>query len=250
MRQAHYNGLFSAALPASLAMTVPMNHPPLDAIFWNTLTGPHARHASGAGAARRYAAGFSPIIAFDDNRHPDFAALAPWCAAGEVFYCEGWQGACPDGWRIDAETTMFRMVWDAACATADGAPDAVRLGLEHADQAVALAALCRPGPFGPRTIELGDYFGYFEGGRLIAMAGQRMRVPGYTEISGVCTHPDAQGRGLAKKLMGKLIHRQMQAGELPFLHVMRANQTAHDFYLRMGFKDYIESTVRVLTRLG
>jgi GNAT superfamily N-acetyltransferase len=219
--------------------------------LWNTLTGPHARHASGAAGARRYAAGFSPIIAFADNSRPDFAALAPFCAAGEVFYCEGWQGACPDGWRIDAETSMFRMVWNRAIPTADTAPDAVPLRAEHpehVDAAVALAALCRPGPFGPRTIELGDYYGCFDDGRLIAMAGQRMRVPGYTEISGVCTHPDAQGRGLARRLMSKLIHQQMQLGEVPFLHVMRANQAAHDFYLRMGFEDYLESTVRVLTR--
>lgn len=231
-------------------MTASLSHPPLDAIFWNTMTGPHARHASGAGGARRYASGFSPIIAFRDNALPDFDALSPFCAPGEMFYCEGWQGACPEGWRIDAETTMFRMVWDASQPTADDAPEAVKLGLQHADEAVALAALCRPGPFGPRTIELGDYYGVFDDGRLIAMAGQRMRVPGYTEVSGVCTHPDAQGRGLAKKLMRKLIHQQMQVGEIPFLHVMRANETAHNFYRRMGFTDYIESTVRVLTRLG
>jgi len=225
-------------------------HPLLDAVFWNTMTGPHAHHASGAGGARRYAPGFSPIIAFADNAQPDFAALAPFCAAGEVFYCEGWQGPCPDGWRIDAETTMRRMVWDPSRPTHDGAPDAIALTSEHVDAAVALASLTRPGPFGPRTIELGEYFGYIENGRLIAMAGQRMRLPGYTEISGVCTHPDAQGRGLARRLMSKLIHRQMQAGELPFLHVMRAKQTAHDFYQRMGFVDYLESSVRVLTRLA
>ena len=225
-------------------------HPALDTIFWNTMTGPHARHAVGAGGARRYAPGFSPIIAFADNRQPDFAALAPFCAPGEVFYCEGWQGACPGGWRIDAETTMFRMVWDASTPVVDSAPDALTLGLKDADAAVALAALCRPGPFGPRTIELGNFFGYVDQGRLTAMAGQRMRVPGYTEISGVCSHPEVQGRGLARKLMSKLIARQMAVGELPFLHVMRANQAAHDFYVRLGFVDYLESTVRVLTRIA
>jgi ribosomal protein S18 acetylase RimI-like enzyme len=225
-------------------------HPPLDAIFWNTLTGPHAMHAAGAGGARRYASGFSPIIAFADTSAPDFDALAPFCAAGEHFYCDGWQGACPDGWRIDADTTMFRMVWEGGIPGEDAAPDAVELGRGDAAAAMALATLCRPGPFGPRTIELGDYFGYFESGALIAMAGQRTRVPGYTEISGVCTHPDWQGRGMAKQLMLKLIRQQMQAGELPFLHVMRSNVAAHQMYLRMGFVDYLESTVRVLTCLG
>ncbi len=220
----------------------------LDDIFWNTLTGPHAQFASGSGGARRYAKGFSPILAFADTAQPDFAALAPFCEAGEHFYCDSWTGAAPDGWRIDAEATMFRMAWNAALPTADDAPDAVALGPEHADQAVALATLTKPGPFGPRTIELGEYFGYFDGGRLIAMAGERMHAPGLREISGVCTHPDYQGRGLARKLMSRLVHRQMARGEVPFLHVMRANEAAHQLYLRMGFEDYLETVVRVVER--
>ena len=125
----------------------------LDHIFWHTLTGPHAQYASGTGGARRYARGFSPILAFADAARPDFAALAPYCEAGEHFYCEGWSAAPPDGWRIDAESTMYRMVWTAPVPDSDGAPAAIALGLDHASQAVELAALCRPGPFGPRTIE-------------------------------------------------------------------------------------------------
>lgn len=222
----------------------------LDDIFWQTLTGPHAQFASGAGGARRYAAGFSPILAFDDVERPDFGALAPFCAPGERFYCDGWSGAAPAGWRIEAEATMFRMVWNAALPTADAAPDAIALRPEHAAQAVQLATLCKPGPFGPRTIELGEYFGYFDGARLIAMAGERMHAPGLREISGVCTHPDHQGRGLARKLMAKLVHRQMARGEVPFLHVMRANEAAHQLYLRMGFEDYLESVVRVVAPAG
>ena len=102
----------------------------LDRIFWHTLTGPHARFA--AGAARRYARGFLPILAFADVRQPDFAALAPYCEAGEHFYCEGWSGAAPDGWRIDAESSMYRMVWSAAALAFDDAPTALALGPGHA----------------------------------------------------------------------------------------------------------------------
>lgn len=222
-------------------------YPLLDHIFWHTLTGPHAQYASGAGGARRYARGFSPILAFADARQPDFAALAPFCEAGEHFYCDSWTGPAPDGWQIEAESTMFRMVWNAALPTADAAPDAVRLGPDHAAQALELATLCRPGPFGPRTIELGDYFGYFDGAQLVAMAGERMHVDGLREISGVCTHPNYQGRGYARKLMQKLVHRQMGRGEIPFLHVMRANDAAHQLYLRMGFHDYLASVVRVVS---
>jgi hypothetical protein len=98
-----------------------MNHL-LDNIFWHALTGPHARYAEGAGGARRYARGFSPILGFADAAHPDFAALAPCCDPAEHFYCGGWTGAAPAGWRIDAESTMFRMVRDAAAPAADETP--------------------------------------------------------------------------------------------------------------------------------
>jgi ribosomal protein S18 acetylase RimI-like enzyme len=219
----------------------------LDDIFWQTLSGAHAQFASGAGGARRYARGFSPIIAFADLQNPDFAALAPYCEAGERFYCDSWTGAPPEGWQIDAEATMFRMVWNVSQTIADLAPDAIPLGPEHAAQALDLAMVCKPGPFGPRTIHLGEYFGYFKGERLVAMAGERTRVDGFTEISGVCTHPDYQGRGMARKLMAKLGHRQVARGEVPFLHVMRSNEVAHQLYLRMGFEDYLESVVRVVS---
>ena len=95
----------------------------LDHIFWHTLAGAHRRHSSGTDLARRYTEGFSPIIAFADPARPDFAALAPWCAAGEHFYCENWSGTAPSGWRIDAETTMFRMVWSGTAPAADPAPE-------------------------------------------------------------------------------------------------------------------------------
>jgi ribosomal protein S18 acetylase RimI-like enzyme len=143
---------------------------------------------------------------------------------------------------------MYRMVWDGALPERDEALDAVPLGAEHAAQALELALLTRPGPFGPRTIELGEYFGLFEGAELVAMAGERMAAPGLREISGVCTRPGHQGRGHARRLMLKLIRRQLLRHETPFLHVMRANEAAHGLYLRMGFRDYCETVVRVVAR--
>jgi GNAT superfamily N-acetyltransferase len=232
------------AYPQNPGSVLPIAHE-LDHIFWHALNGAHRRWSDGTATIRRYMQGFSPIIAFADPAAPDFAALAPWVAPGELFYCDGWSGAAPPGWRIDAETTMFRMLWDGPALTTDAAPLARPLGPEHAQQALELATLCKPGPFGIRTIELGDYFGYFDGERLMAMAGERLRAPGLCEISGVCTHPDYQGRGLAKQLITKLVHRHQQRGERSFLHVMRANP-AHQLYLDMGFKDYLESTVRVI----
>lgn len=221
-------------------------NPLLDNIAWNTLSGPHAGFATGTDRARRYAPGFSPIVGFANAAQPELDDLAPFCAPGDHFYCMDWSGSAPAGWRIDLDSTMFRMVWQGALPDDDPALDAMPLRPEHAAQAVELAALTRPGPFGPRTPELGDYFGCFEGERLIAMAGERMRAGTLREISGICTHPDFQGRGLARRLAAKLIRRQLQRGETPFLHVMRDNEGAHGLYQRMGFRDHREVVVRVI----
>jgi len=220
----------------------------LDNIVWHALSGPHARFSAGGGRARRYAAGFSPIVGFADQARPDFAALEEVCASGERFYTDGWSGAAPGGWQLDVESTMFKMIWDGAPPESDEASDAVPLGAEHAAQALELAELTRPGPFGLRTIELGDYFGIFKGNRLVAMAGERMHAGSLREISGVATHPDYQGRGLAKRLMLKLVRRQLARSETPFLHVMNANTGARMLYERMGFGNYKESVVRVVSR--
>ena len=224
-----------------------MNHL-LDNIFWHALTGPQARFAAGAGDTRRYAAGFSPIIAFADAERPDLGALLPFCDPEEYLYCAGWSGPAPKGWRVEAQTTMYKMLWDGQPPATDEAPEALPLTEAHLPQALALAELTRPGPFGPRTIALGDYFGCFDGERLMAMAGERAFAGGLREVSGVCTHPDFQGRGLARRLMQKLIRRQLQRGETPFLHVMHDNDGAHRLYLRMGFRDFSELVVRVIAR--
>jgi len=229
-------------------MQLPLTMPSvLDNIVWNALAGPQAIYATGAGGARRYAPGFSPIVGFADAQHPQLDALLPYCAAGEHFYCSGWSGQAPPQWQIEIEATMFLMAWNGETPSADEFPEAARLGPAHAAQAMELAALTRPGPFGPRTIELGDYLGVFAGERLIAMAGERMHAGAFRELSGVCTHPDFQGQGLARRLSNEVIRRQLQRGETPFLHVMSSNSGARRLYERMGFVNYKEPVVRVIS---
>ena len=218
----------------------------LDNIVWHALSGPQKRFSAGTAHARRFAPGFSPIVGFADPARPDFAALIPHCVAGEHFYCDGGPRPADAAWQVDSEATMYKMVWEGAMPH-DDAPEAVRLGVPHAARALELARLTRPGPFGPLTLELGDYFGVFEGEQLIAMAGERMFAGSLREISGVCTHPDFQGRGWARRLMHGLIRREMQRGETPFLHVMTENGTAWRLYQRMGFRILRESVVRVVS---
>lgn len=224
-----------------------MNLHLLDNVTWHTLSGAHVRFSAGTAHARRYAAGFSPIVGFADPERPDFDALRAHCAPGEQFYSEG-SGPLQAGWRVEAETTMFKMLWRGGMPPRDATLGAQALGPAHADAALALATLTRPGPFGPRTLELGDYFGVFDeaNGALVAMAGERMCAAPLREVSGVCTHPSHQGRGLARRLVNLLIARQLARGETPFLHVMRANTGARALYGRMGFEVYREVTVRVV----
>ncbi|WP_372526556.1 GNAT family N-acetyltransferase [Piscinibacter sp.] len=142
------------------------------------------------------------------------------------------------------------MVWDGAMPDDHEEPEAIVLEPRHLSQALALAQLTRPGPFGPRTLELGEYYGYFQNHRLLAMAGERMHADVHREISGVCTHPDHQRKGLARRLMTKLIGHQMRRNETPFLHVMLDNVNAHRLYELMGFRDYRESAIRIVSYVG
>jgi ribosomal protein S18 acetylase RimI-like enzyme len=221
----------------------------LDNIMWNCMSGPHAVFASGEGDVRRYAKGFSPIIGCREPQQPDFATLSSYCDPGESLYIDRWTGTAPQGWRIEKEARMFKMIWDAPPLTEEAAPDAIPLRTEHASLALELATLTNPGPFGIRTPELGEYFGYFDGGRLIAMAGERMCAGDLHEVSGICTHPDFQGRGLARKLTLKLVHRQMRRGKTPFLHVMSHNAPARALYEKLGFRNYCDTVVRVVQKL-
>jgi ribosomal protein S18 acetylase RimI-like enzyme len=222
----------------------------LDNVFWHALTGEQARIAQGFGGARRYARGYSPILGFADPSRPDFAGLEAVCEADEHFYVRGWTGEPVAGWPVVLESTMFLMLWQGAATLEDPAPDAVPLGPSHAEEAVALARLTNPGPFGPATLAMGEYFGIFEGGRLVAMAGERAHAGRWREVSGICTHPQAQGRGLARRLAAKLVSRQLHRGQVPFLHVMSANTAARTLYLKMGFGDYHETPVRVVERVA
>jgi len=222
----------------------------LDNIIWHSLAGAQAKFSSGTATARRYARGFSAIIGFADPENPDFDALAQFCDPDEHFYVGAWTGRVPAGWHLHADTVGHQMVWDRGIPDADPELAAVPLDASHVPQMLELVKIRPPGPFAVRTRELGDYFGVFEDGRLVAMAGERMKAGPLREVSGVCTHPEFEGRGLARRLIAKLVRRQMERGQFPFLHVMRDNVHAREIYTRMGFRLHQEVALRVVSRCG
>jgi ribosomal protein S18 acetylase RimI-like enzyme len=222
--------------------------PTLANIIWRSFIGSHAHLATGTDRIRRYARGYSPLIGYVDPARPDFQALAYFCEPGEKFYCAEWRGAEPAGWKVEVDSSMCAMVWDAPPPGRDDSLEAVRLRGEHVPQMLALTEATRPGPFGNRTIELGEWHGVFDGDRLIAMAGERLQDGDLHEISGVCTLPEYRGRGLAKRLTALVIRVQLARGEIPFLHVASANIRALELYRRMGFVLDQEVAMRVVSR--
>ncbi|BAJ32776.1 MULTISPECIES: GNAT family N-acetyltransferase [Kitasatospora] len=204
----------------------------LDNPIWAALTGPHAHLAERLGDAARYPVDVSPFTALADPADPqgwrDLAALAgPPGTALPV------TATAPDDWEVVEAGQGVQLI--ATALRTEPAPEAVLLGLADVPEMLDLVARTKPGPFLPRTVLLGRYLGLREEGRLIAMAGERMRLPGWTEISAVCTDPDHRGRGLATRLVRAVAHGIEQRGDRPFLHAAASNTKAIALYESLGF---------------
>ena len=163
---------------------------------WSALTTAHAPFALGDDLARRYQPAVAPMAAVRDVSNDCLHALQAIMKPGDIvglFSAE--PVAATEGLKAVANMTVEQMVYEGSGALATTG-EHVALTPADVPDMLQLVELTKPGPFFPRTIELGSYIGIRTGGRLIAMAGERMRFPGFTEISAVCTHPDHRGRKL------------------------------------------------------
>jgi ribosomal protein S18 acetylase RimI-like enzyme len=207
----------------------------LDNPAYAALLGPHARLAQRSGNVLRYPADVAPFAGLPAEPAPDdWAALAELTGPGGVAATAGVPADPPDAWRV-------LTVIDAVQLTGDditGAPDraVVTLGPGDVPDMLDLVARTQPGTFRQRTIEFGGYLGIRQGGVLIAMAGERLRPPGWTEISAVCTDPQFRGQGLASRLTLAVAATIRSRGDTPFLHVMASNVTAIRLYESLGFR--------------
>jgi ribosomal protein S18 acetylase RimI-like enzyme len=216
----------------------------LDNPAWAALTGPHRRFAETVGRAARYLTDVSPFTALADPADPRaWDDLATLVGPGAVTPVSG-VPAPPDGWEILEVGQGVQLV--ATALRAERAAEAVRLGPDDVPEILDLIALTEPGPFLPRTVELGTYLGIRHSGRLIAMAGERLRPPGWTEISAVCTDPAHRGRGLATRLVRAVAAGIRDRGDTPFLHASAANTEAIRLYESIGFTLRRRSTFHLL----
>ncbi|MFE4696030.1 GNAT family N-acetyltransferase [Streptomyces sp. NPDC056738] len=219
--------------PAPAPSSPPTAPHVLDNAAWAALTGPHAHLAERVGRAARYPTDVSPFTALSDPADPrSWDDLAELVGPGAVTPVTAVQSV-PDGWTVEHSGVGVQLT--ATALRSEPAPEAVRLGPDDVPEILDLIALTRPGPFLPRTVELGTYLGIREGGRLIALAGERLRPPGWTEISAVCTHPDHRGRGLATRLVRAVAAGVRERGDTPFLHAAADNTNAIRLYESIGF---------------
>jgi len=221
----------------------------LDNPVLGSLADRHRGLAIGDERAARFPADVSPFMAIaDDAGVEDWVALARLAAPGPVTILDT-TSPVPPSWRLVHRFNGLQMVGPARDAVHASSPartatdlQLVRLGSGDVSAMLDLAGRTKPGPFLPRTVELGAYFGVRDGDRLVAMAGERLQPPGWSEISGVCTDPDYRGRGLAGLLVETVADEIRGRGARPFLHVVEGNDTAIRLYQSMGF-----TTRRTLT---
>jgi ribosomal protein S18 acetylase RimI-like enzyme len=208
----------------------------LDRPAWSALTSRHAALSQGGDLARRYDPTIVPFAAARDDSEQSLQALGELPGPDEsLVFVQADPIVLPRGFVATLTADGVQMILKRV-------PQKVsderieRLTEADAAEMLELATLTKPGPFTLRAQALGEFWGVKMDGRLAAMAGERMKADGFTEVSGVCTHPDFQGRGLGKLLSIFMTQRVLDRGETPFLHAFATNKAAISLYKSIGFE--------------
>jgi ribosomal protein S18 acetylase RimI-like enzyme len=221
----------------------------LDNPIWNALVTGNKKISSGNEQARCLDRGIGAFAGLKDYSESDFTCLyelSPFEAPVILFT----PGAIeiPKEWKTVVAKSLLQMVYQQPNPPLAENHDLVALQEKDIPAMLKLTAQTNPGPFLTRTIELGDYFGIFDGDRLVAMAGERLQPDPYTEVSAVCTHPDYLGKGYAGKLIRNQISRIMAVSRVPFLHVLPDNTRAFSLYEKLGFQTRKELMIYVIEK--
>lgn len=216
---------------------------PLENVIWHALTTRHAQFAEGTGGSRRFIPQIGPLGAFTEPTAAGYESVAELIGVGGtigLFLDEPYESR--PGWTFIVGAPLLQMIHEngAECSSSSKASksrkEIIQLGDKDSAEMIELTALTKPGPFSTRTHELGLYLGIRDGGKLVAMSGERLKVPGFTELSAVCTHPDHTGKGYARILMTAVMQHIQSRGETPFLHVRGDNARAIEIYEQLGFR--------------
>jgi ribosomal protein S18 acetylase RimI-like enzyme len=225
-----------------------MNLALLDNPGWYALNSYHQSLAIWGKVAARYQPGTLLAAAMPENNNIGFNDLKNLVENGESIFVVGSLPNDLPGWEIESSNFVPQLICDDLKPR--NQPDIFHLNTEDVPDMLDLIGLAQPGPFLPRTIEMGQYFGLRQDGQLVAMAGERLHLNGFCEISAVCTHPDYRGRSYGSSLTTKVAETIIGRGEIPFLHVAPTNQVARKIYKKLGFRLRKEIQLNLLKRVG
>jgi ribosomal protein S18 acetylase RimI-like enzyme len=215
---------------------------------WHALRTKHRHLALSAGDACRYAADVAPFAAVEAPTRAALEGLHSLLEAGEAVWVFGENWPSMAGLFCEGTLDCLQMVLPESVAPPPPAIDLDQLFAPHAGEMMALTNLAFPGFFRDRTCDMGAYYGVRSGGELIAMGGERLMLDGYSEISGVCTHPSHRGKGLARGLIWHLARNHRRDGLVSWLHVGADNHHAVELYLRLGFRTVRKVTIHRISR--
>jgi ribosomal protein S18 acetylase RimI-like enzyme len=215
---------------------------------WHALQTRHRHLALSAGDACRYPADIAPFAAVAVQSSAALQQLQSLFALGEPVWLVGGDYQDVPEFSLEGTLETLQMVLPEEIIPPDPTIEIVRLSDANAQEMVALTNLAFPGFFRERTHEMGSYYGVRSGGQLIAMGGERLALDGYSEISGVCTHPAHRGKGFAANLIWQLVRNHRREGLVSWLHVSSENRRAIGLYLRMGFKTVRRVTLNRISR--
>jgi ribosomal protein S18 acetylase RimI-like enzyme len=225
---------------------------PLDNVIWKALTTLQVHLGTTNHSAGRFFQEVSILGALAEPSSEAYEALLSILNPGErVGLFLDNDPKLPSPWKVVSSVPLMQMVHDGATLPENGPNETAfsRLGETDVPEMLALTQLTKPGPFGRRTHEMGEYWGIRQNGELIAMAGERLRLRSYCEVSAVCTHPEHQGRSYATALIKMLVQRMVSRGELPFLHVRPENTRAVELYERLGFRKRVLMRYVILEKI-
>jgi GNAT superfamily N-acetyltransferase len=208
----------------------------LDAPAWWALTGVQQQFAIGTSHAKRYQRGLLPFAACEPGHSAGISSLSEWLQPGEIFYLIGELPTLPAAFTLLKELPCVQMVLASKVDLPPADLSITPLNETHSEQLFHLINKVQPGYYEKDTWRLGNYYGIWQNDQLVACAGERMRLEGLTEISAICTHPAYTGRKYAQYLIAHLCNTNLQAGNIPFLHVLQTNERAIGLYEYLGFK--------------